>query len=293
MPTGLRRRQAAGCRPRVGRFAGGFSVVSFRLLCTSTGFVRLVHTIHCYPTAGHGQPLSTFDNMLQSCFNHFTGLLLEPVQWQQATQGLSHAGLGLCSIREHATVAYLAFVGSSARLCSELDPGFWLDHSGGVVADLSYCNGTFPAAQHPKAAAAFALSQKQFSQRFDEAGCTSQLDGASPRLSGKLPFCLKLPLAPELSSLAPGAVPWWSHWFSLLNCGRGLVCPELARMHAVPNVTQCWTPTAQHSGMNLAGETGAPPQRLAQLGLWVGRPCWLATWRWAVQAFAAAVPAGC
>jgi hypothetical protein len=69
---------------------------------------------------------------------------LEPAQWQHATRGLGHAGLGLRLTREHAPAAYLASVGACVLQCSELDGGSWLDQSADVAAALSDFNANLP-----------------------------------------------------------------------------------------------------------------------------------------------------
>ena len=104
--------------------------VALRLLRASAGFGRLMHTMRCCPPAGHAAALDTFDHLVQECFSSFTGftvLHLEPAQWQQATRGLGHAGLGLRLTREHVPAAYLVSVGACVLQCSELDGGYWLD----------------------------------------------------------------------------------------------------------------------------------------------------------------------
>lgn len=134
----------------------------------------MVHTMRCCPPAGQSQALTKFDQLVQTCFSAFTGLRLESGQWEQATRGLSHAGLGLRSTRQHAAGAYLSSVGGCARLCGDLDSGFWVDHSGDIAAALSELNAALPPSQQLGAAAALAQSQKQFSDLMDEAGCASQ-----------------------------------------------------------------------------------------------------------------------
>ena len=59
--------------------------------------------MRCCPPAGHVAALESFDQLVQECFSSFTGLHLEHAQWQQATRGLAHAGLGLRSTRAHAS----------------------------------------------------------------------------------------------------------------------------------------------------------------------------------------------
>ena len=135
--------------------------------------------MRCCPPAGHANALETFDGLVQRCFSKFTGLHLEATHWEQATQGLSHAGLWLRSTRRHAAGAYMASVGGCAQLCAELDPDYRIDHSGDVAAALSDFNAVLAAAQQLATAAALSLSQKQLSCLVDEAGWAAQLASAS------------------------------------------------------------------------------------------------------------------
>ena len=153
--------------------------VALRLLRASAGFGRLMHTMRCCPPAGHAVALDTFDHLVQECFSSFTGLYLEPAQWQQATRGLGHAGLGLRLTREHAPAAYLASVGACVLQCSELDGGYWLDQSADVAAALSDFNANLPPDKQFAVPAALAQSQKELNRALDEAAWTNQLAHAS------------------------------------------------------------------------------------------------------------------
>ena len=153
--------------------------VALRLLRASAGYARLVHTMRCCPPAGHETALEQFDYLVQECFSSFTGLHVEASAWQQASRGLGQAGLGLRSTKVHAPGAYLASVGACARLCGELDGGYWLDHSGDVAAALSALNACLDPTQQLTAAAALGLTQKDLSRRIDGAGWQAQLHAAS------------------------------------------------------------------------------------------------------------------
>ena len=153
--------------------------VALRLLRASAGYARLVHTMRCCPPAGHETALEQFDYLVQECFSSFTGLHVEASAWQQASRGLGQAGLGLRSTKVHAPGAYLASVGACARLCGELDGGYWLDHSGDVAAALSALNACLDPTQQLTAAAALGLTQKDLSRRIDGAGWQAQLHATS------------------------------------------------------------------------------------------------------------------
>ena len=124
--------------------------------------------------------------LLPSCrtcdgLGNFCGLHLEPAQWEQATRGFAQAGLGLRSTRAHAPAAYLApqAVGASSRQCQELDPGYWVDHSGDVAAALAELNAVLGPDQQLTVPGALALAQSELSRHVDAAGWASQLNSAS------------------------------------------------------------------------------------------------------------------
>ena len=226
--------------------------VALRLLRASAGFARLVHTMRCCPPAGHSQALGKFDQLVQTCFSTFSGLHLEPSQWEQATRGLSHAGLGLRSTRQHGAGAYLSSVGGCVALCGDLDSGYWVDHSGDIAAALSDLNAALPPTQQLAATTALAHTQKQLSNLVDEAGWTSQLAGASAVQKATL-----------LSEAAPGA----RAFLTCVPSGRtkmepALFLAEVRVRLGVPEASQdAWCPKCDavldthghHSGMCLAG----------------------------------------
>ena len=222
--------------------------VALRLLRASAGFGRLMHTMRCCPPAGHAVALDTFDHLVQECFSSFTGLYLEPAQWQQATRGLGHAGLGLRLTREHAPAAYLA----SVLQCSELDGGYWLDQFADVAAALSDFNANLPPDKQFAVPAALAQSQKELSRALDEAAWTTQLAHASA--VGK---------ATLHSEAAPGA----GGFLSCVPSGRTRMEPLvfIAELRVRLNVPEAsadtWCPRCDavldthgyHSGMCSAG----------------------------------------
>ena len=214
--------------------------VALRLLRASASFARLVHTMRCCPPAGHDGALRAFDALVQECFSSFTGLHMEADAWAQAARGLSQAGLGLRSTHQHAAGAYLASVGGCARLCSELDAGYWLDHSGDVAAALSAFNNQVDPAQHLTAASALELSQKEFSRRIDDAGWQHQLRSA--------PLVAQATLSSEAS---PGGrafltcVPFGRTRMEpavFTNFGSALELRKPLPTLGARNVMQCWTP---------------------------------------------------
>ena len=65
-----------------------------------------------------------FDGMVCRSFGDLTGLHPTGMQWQQASLGLGHAGLGLRSTAKHASAAYLASLGEASTAAQDLDTAF-------------------------------------------------------------------------------------------------------------------------------------------------------------------------
>ncbi|CAK9077759.1 unnamed protein product [Durusdinium trenchii] len=204
------------------------------------------------PPAGHAAALEVFDDLVLQSFSSLSGLHLEPEQWQQAGRGLAQAGLGLRSTRTHAPAAYLASVGSSSPQCQELDPNYWIDHSGDVAAALCELNAKLSPAQQLTTAGALALSQSELSSRIDATGWASQLEGASA-----------VDKATLLSEAAPGA----RAFLTCVPSGRTQMEPAVftaelrVRLRVPESSTDAWCPKCDaildshghHAGMCIAG----------------------------------------
>ena len=226
--------------------------VALRLLRASAGYARLVHTMRCCPPAGHATALATFDGLVQESFSSLSGLHLEPAQWEQATRGFAQAGLGLRSSRAHAPAAYLASVGASSRQCQELDPGYWVDHSGDVAAALAELNAVLGPDQQLTVPGALALAQSELSRRVDAAGWASQLNSASV-----------VDKATLLSEASPGA----RAFLTCVPSGRTQMEPAVfnaelrVRLSIPESGSDTWCPKCDaildtyghHSGMCAAG----------------------------------------
>ena len=87
--------------------------------------------------------------------------------------------LNQCSRIFSAQKPSIASVGACARLCGELDGGYWLDHSGDVAAALSALNACLDPTQQLTAAAALRLTQKDLSRRINSAGWQAQFQAVS------------------------------------------------------------------------------------------------------------------
>ena len=154
--------------------------VGLRLLRSCAGHCKLTHSVRCCPLFGGAADLQEFDALVQECFSSLTGLHLTALQWEQATRGLPHAGLGLRSVVRDAPAAYLASVGGCVQACRELDPDYAPSGlaSEPVVLLAATC---FSASLEQPLAAHLALSmtQKALTARSDAASWTRHLSTSS------------------------------------------------------------------------------------------------------------------
>ncbi|CAK0899032.1 unnamed protein product, partial [Prorocentrum cordatum] len=91
--------------------------------------------------------------------------------WHQASRGLACAGLGLRRLEAHAAGAYLASLGATRRLCSELDPArSWALEDAGTRAGaaLSARNAQLPQSAGLRPGALETAKQKDLSAAFDD-----------------------------------------------------------------------------------------------------------------------------
>ena len=149
--------------------------VALRLLRACAGFARMLHSMRCNPVTVQTMALDMFDGMLRRSFGDFTGLHLTAVQWQQASLGLAHGGLGL---RQHAAAAFLASWASTLTSAAELDATFSLDEAKvcpDVFAALAAFNAQLPASQTISLDTALGHKQKTLSQMIDLAAWETQL----------------------------------------------------------------------------------------------------------------------
>ena len=152
--------------------------VALRLLRACAGFARMLHSMRCNPVTAQTMALDMFDGMLRRSFGDFTGLHLTAAQWQQASLGLAHGGLGLRSTSQHAAAAFLASWASTLTSAAELDATFSLDEAKAcpdVLAALAAFNAQLPASQAISLDTALGHKQKALSQMIDLAAWEMQL----------------------------------------------------------------------------------------------------------------------
>ena len=186
--------------------------VALRLLRSSAGFCRMAYSMRCSPPTAQQTAFAGFDSLVHRCFSSFTGLHLTDEQWQQATRGLRHAGLGLRSVHSHAPAAFLASLGGCAHKCQ------------------------LPQAAHVTLSAALGKRQADLSHLLDAAGWEAQLASSSAMAKAGL-----------LSEAEPGG----RAFLTALPAGRTRMEPahfvsEVRARLGVPDAshdawTLCWT----------------------------------------------------
>lgn len=141
-----------------------------------------MHNMRCTPPAAQLEGLRTFDQHVRSSFSALTGLHPSDARWQQAARGFAHAGLGLRSTSADGSAAYLASLGGSLDLCSQLDPQFSLAEglaSPPAQSALSLYNQHIDQPRQLAVSSALGKRQKQLTQALDEAGWEALLAAAS------------------------------------------------------------------------------------------------------------------
>ena len=91
--------------------------VALILLRQCGGFCKLVHLARSTPPALIGEALQFFDDDVRHCFSECTAIDTPNVTWQQAQLSLSRGGLGLRSLSEHSSAAYISSL-SASGVCS-------------------------------------------------------------------------------------------------------------------------------------------------------------------------------
>ena len=82
--------------------------VALQLLRRCAGFSKMVYSTRVVPASFHADALQTFDAKVRACFEAFTCLHPNDEQWAQATLSPGSGGLGLRSLSQHSSAAFLA-----------------------------------------------------------------------------------------------------------------------------------------------------------------------------------------
>jgi hypothetical protein len=208
--------------------------IGLRLLRRAAGHSRLAHNLRCAAPGPQGRALRHFDDLVRTCFDTLTGLHPDAAQWEQATRGLGHGGLGLRSTVRDSAAAYLASVGGCSVACTQLDPHYSAIADSHAASALSTYNQVLGTASPLTLETAFSLRQKALTLKLDIASWERQL--ASSTVAGR---------AVLLSEAEPGA----RAFLAALPSGRTRIEPALFT-----------TELGQRLGMTEALQDGWCPQ---------------------------------
>ena len=248
--------------------------IGLRLLRRAAGHSRLAHNLRCAAPGPQGRALRHFDDLVRTCFETLTGLHPDAAQWEQATRGLGHGGLGLRSTVRDSAAAYLASVGGCSVACTQLDPHYSAIADSHAASALSTYNQVLGTASPLTLETAFSLRQKALTLKLDIASWERQL--ASSTVAGR---------AVLLSEAEPGA----RAFLAALPGGRTRIEPALfttelgQRLGMTEALQDGWCPQCDsvldrfsyHAAVCVAGGgTGAASQRSPRPSPLVARRCW-------------------
>ena len=210
--------------------------VGLRLLRSCAGHCRMVHSMRCAPPVPQFAGFQAFDQSVRACFSSLTGLHPTDGQWQQAARGFDKAGLGLRTTQRDGAAAFLASLGKSRDLCSQLDSNFSdaaLLASAHAGAALTMYNGYLPQGQQITLPTAFGKKQKDLTMELDAATWEAQLQASS--LTGR---------ALLLSEAAPGARAFLAaRPHGMLRLESALFVTEIRHRLGVPDAADdTWCP---------------------------------------------------
>jgi hypothetical protein len=234
--------------------------VGVRLLRSSAGHCRLVHSMRCSPPGPQMDSFKMFDQRVRACFSSLTGLHPTDTQWQQAARSFAQAGLGLRSTHLDGPAAYLSSAGKSRQLCAQLDSKFSdADFaSGHFGTTLQLYNSNLPPAQQVTLQQCLGQPQKQLTTALDNISWEAQL--SSSTLTGR---------ALLLSEAAPGARAFLAaRPHGLLRMEPAIFVTELRHRLGLPDAAEdTWCPQCNgvldhfslHAGACSAGGGTHPP----------------------------------
>jgi len=98
--------------------------IALLLLRQCASFGKVVFVTRCTPPDLLGSELQRFDAGVRRCFERFSGICPDDLEWRQASLAIRLGGLGLRSAQDHSAAAYVASFSSCRRLCEEIDGRF-------------------------------------------------------------------------------------------------------------------------------------------------------------------------
>ena len=89
----------------------------------------MVYSTRVTPPDWHLDALSSFDDEVRYCFENFSGIHCDNLQWTKATLSTKHGGLGLREAKKHCYAGFLASTTSCSSKCNFVDENFIWDTS--------------------------------------------------------------------------------------------------------------------------------------------------------------------
>ena len=163
------------------------------------------------PPRDHADALQRFDCAVRACYENFSCSVLDDRQWELATLSTKKGGLGLRSIRNHSTAAFLSSQTACHKLCLDLDPEYQDSsdqHSSAQAQSLRDYNDQVLTADQISAAALADHRQQSLSNRIDESIETRLFDPAAVDLASRAHHKL----------VTTGGAGQWLHTVPLKAC---------------------------------------------------------------------------
>ena len=199
----------------------------------------MVFSCRTVPPTFHKTALQEFDNAVHACFEQFSCLHPSGDHWLQATLSTDKTGLGLRSLAQHSSAAFLASRTSCHKLCRDLDSNHTfhtsdLDNPSHERLALQDFNDKVNASDQLQVNLDVPLKQKNLSTCVDTRTLMHLTD--PDRVPAARRAHLNL-LEGTYLSVAPQEMPTrrWSRHSSLRCCSDGFACPLLIRTASAPD----------------------------------------------------------
>ena len=90
------------------------------LLTNCFAIPKLMHLLRCSPCYQNGEALSDLDAAIRSCAESICNVKFDEFGWQQAILPVKHGGLGIRSVSDISTPAYLSSFSASQTLAGRI-----------------------------------------------------------------------------------------------------------------------------------------------------------------------------
>ena len=101
--------------------------VALTLLRHCASFGKLVYSLRVVPHNKHVTALNNFDNAVRDCVESFLSCSINDTEWSLANLSTKMGGLGLRSVVNHRSAAFLSSRIACRELCSRLDSKYEWD----------------------------------------------------------------------------------------------------------------------------------------------------------------------